>query len=89
MSPLEKVRAELLRYEHPLVEFAAEETEAGVELLIRLKDGRPGVHTWRGPVHPRDIAHPQFAWSFQRFLYDCLHDYMVELFIRTPEMRTS
>ncbi len=83
------VRAELLRYEHPLVEFAAEETHAGVELVIRLKDGRPDVHAWRGVVHPRDIAHPQFAWSFQRFLYDCLHDYMVELFTRTPEMRTS
>lgn len=88
MTPLEKVRAELSRYEHALVEFSAEETSSGIELEIRLKQSPLEAHAWRTPVHPRDIAHPQFAWSFQRFLYDCLHDYLVELFIRTPQMRT-
>lgn len=89
MSPLEKVQAELRRYEHPLVDFAARETPSGgVELVISLKQSRPDVHTYYAPVHPRDIDHPQFPWSFQRYLYDCLHDYLVELFVRTPQTRT-
>jgi hypothetical protein len=36
----------------------------------------------------RHIAHPQWSWTFQRFLSHCLHDYLVELFVRTPETRT-
>lgn len=89
MSPLEKVQAELRRYEHALLEFAARETPSGgVELVITLKESRPGVHTYYAPVHPRDIDHPQFPWTFQRYLYDCLHDYLVELFVRTPQTRT-
>lgn len=89
MSPLEKVQAELRRYEHALMELAARETASGgVELVISLKQSLPGVHTYYAPVHPRDIDHPQFAWSFQRYLYDCLHDYLVELFVRTPQTRT-
>ena len=39
------------------------------------------------PVHERDIEHPQFAWTFQRYLYDCMHDYLVEMFLRTPQNR--
>jgi hypothetical protein len=41
------------------------------------------------PLHARDLAHPQFPWTFQKFLYDCLHDYMIELFIRTPTNRDA
>lgn len=86
MTDVEKVRAEIARYEHALLAFAAEETATGVELVISLKEQRPGVHTYRAPLHPRDIAHPQFPWTFQRYLYDCMHDYLVELFERTPQM---
>ncbi len=89
MSPVEKVQAELRRYEHAVVDFAVRETASGgVELVIRLKQSRPHVHTYYAPVHPRDIDHPQFPWTFQRYLYDCLHDYLVELFVRTPQTRT-
>ena len=35
------------------------------------------------------VESSQFAWSFQRYLYDCLHDYMVELFSRTPQSRDA
>jgi len=85
MAPVEKVRAELARYEHLLLDFAAEETPRGVELVIRLKQPVDGAPVYRAPLHPRDIAHPQFAWSFQAILYNCLHDYLCELFVRNPQ----
>lgn len=85
MTPIERVRTELARYEHLLLDFDAEETPAGVELVIRLKADVPGAHVYRAPLHPRDIAHAQFPWTFQKYLYDCLHDYLCEMFTRNPQ----
>ena len=45
------------------------------------------VHTYYFELHPRDLDHPQFEWTFQRQLYDCLHDYLVEMFVRTPQSK--
>ena len=87
MTDLEKVLTETARYEHALLEFSAREHNDTVELVIRLKDDSLGLHTYYAPVHARDIEHPQFPWTFQRYLYDCMHDYLVELFLRTPQMR--
>jgi hypothetical protein len=87
VDDLEKVRRELERYEHPLVEFSAVENGGGIELVIRLRHMVPGIHIYRAPLHARDIASPQFAWTLQRYLYDCLHDYLVEMFVRTPQSR--
>lgn len=84
---LAKVRAELTRYEHALVDFSAREKNGSVELVIALKDNQLGLHTYYAPLHPRDIDHPQFPWTLQRYLYDCLHDYLVEMFLRTPQSR--
>ena len=47
----------------------------------------PDLHTYYAPIHARDIEHPQFAWTFQRYLYDCMHDYLVEMFVQTPQNR--
>lgn len=88
MTDLEKVRGELARYEHLLLDFDAEQTSSGVELIIRLRAPLDGAHVYRAPLHPRDIAHPQFPWTFQRYLYDCMHDYLCELFVRNPQERT-
>jgi hypothetical protein len=85
--PLEKVEAELSRYEHALVNFSAREHNGSVELVIELKDNSLGLHTYYAPLHTRDIDHPQFEWTLQRYLYDCLHDYLIEMFIRTPQTR--
>lgn len=88
MSALEKVETELRRYEHALVEFSAREREDGsIELVIEMKNRGLGLHTYYAPLHPRDIEHPQFTWTLQRYIYDCLHDYLVEMFIRTPQTR--
>ena len=89
MTHLEKVLAETRRYEHPLLAFSARERNSGIELVIAMKDGPGGVHTYYAPVHTRDIDHPQFEWTFQRYLYDCMHDYLVEMFVHTPQSRDA
>ena len=86
---LDKVRGELARYEHALVQFSAREKNGAIALVIGLKDNSLGLHTYYAPLHQRDIDHPQFPWTLQRYLYDCLHDYLVEMFIRTPQSRNS
>lgn len=85
MLPIDRVRSELARYEHLLLAFDAGESPSGIELVIRLKADVPGAHVYRAPLHPRDIAHPQFPWTFQKYLYDCLHDYLCEMFVRNPQ----
>jgi hypothetical protein len=90
VTPLEKVARELERYEHPLFEFAARERNGAIELLIRPKvfPAEPvGGHIYSASVHMHDIEHSQFPWNFQRHLYDCLHDYVVEMFTRSPQNR--
>lgn len=90
-SNLEKVLQELEKYEHPLFHFSAREKGEAVELVIAFRDelakGDLGLHTYYFELHPRDLAHPQFPWTFQRQLYDCMHDYLVEMFTRTPQMK--
>jgi hypothetical protein len=82
---LERVRAQLELYQHPLLEFAAQPKGEAVEVIIQFKDPPVPVHTYYFEMHPRDLDHPQFEWTFQRQLYDCLHDYLIEMFVRTPQ----
>jgi hypothetical protein len=90
VTPLEKVNAEIARYEHALMEISSREKPNGeIELVIELRNRPPGLHVYYAPLHRRDIESAQFPWQFQRYLYDCLHDYMVELFVRTPQSRDT
>ena len=84
---LERVLAQLAFYEHPLLDFDARAKGEGVEVVIRFKDPAVQVHTYYFDLHPRDLDHPQFPWTFQRQLYDCLHDYLIEMFVRTPQVK--
>jgi len=84
---LERVQRQLRLYEHPLVEFDAREKGEGVELIIRPRFTDPPVHTYYFELHPRDLDDPQLEWTLQRQIFDCLHDYMVEMFLRTPQHR--
>ena len=70
---LERVLAQLRLYEHPLLDFGATVKGEGVEVSIQLKHCTVPVHTYLFEMHPRDLDHPQFEWTFQRQLYDCLH----------------
>lgn len=81
----EIVRRELLRYEHPLFEFSARAAAEGVEVEIRLRPEDPAVHRYVFLLRPREIQHKQFPWGLQKQLYDCLHDYVIEMFTRNPQ----
>jgi hypothetical protein len=84
MTPLETVNAELEKYEHPFFEFVARPKGEEVELCIRSKI--PGVLNpeYRISFNERDLNSSQFPWTFQRLLYSCLTDYIVELFTKSP-----
>lgn len=83
----EKVRRELARYEHPLFDFEARGAGDGVEVQIRFKPPELEVHTYTMQLRPREIEGSQFPWSFQKQLYDCLHDYVIEMFTRNPQLQ--
>ena len=86
---LDRVLSQLRLYEHHLLTFSARAKRDGVEVIIQFKDESVPVHTYYFDLHPRDLDGPQFEWSFQRQLYDALHDYFVEMFIRTPQDRAD
>jgi hypothetical protein len=86
---LQRVLDQLRLYEHPLLAFAAHPSGEGVEVTINFRNPSVPVHTYAFNVHPRDLDHPQFEWSFQKQLYDCLHDYLIEMFTRTPQSRAE
>lgn len=88
MSDLaEKVRVELARYEHPLFDFGARPAADGVEVEIRFKPAGVVVHEYKFLLRPREIEHAQFPWMFQKQLYDCLHDYIIEMFTSNPQRK--
>jgi hypothetical protein len=82
---IDKVRRELARYEHPLFDFVARPATEGVEIEIRYKPASTEVHNYIFHLRPREIEHGQFPWTFQKQLYDCLHDYVIEMFTRNPQ----
>jgi len=86
---LEKVKRELTRYEHPLFDFDAHPASGGVQVEIRFRPAGVKVHTYYFLLQPREIEHSQFPWSFQRQLYDCLHDYVIEMFTRNPQRQDA
>jgi hypothetical protein len=81
------VLEQLRLYEHPLLNFDARPKDEAVEVVISFKNPAVPVHTYLFQLHPRDLDSPQFEWTFQRQLYDSLHDYFIEMFTRTPQSR--
>ena len=84
MTPLEIVNAELAKYEHPFFEFSARPNGNDVELCIRSRDPQVLNPEFRMTFAERDLTSSQFPWTFQRLLYGCLTDYIVELFTKNP-----
>jgi hypothetical protein len=83
LSSLEKIQAELRRYEHPLFEFSAVEHPNGVQVVISLKvENLLAPYTFVIPH--RDLNDPRYGWRFQNLLFNYIHDYMIEAFTRTP-----
>ena len=84
MTLLETVFEEIRKYEHPFFDFTAHEKEDGVELCIRSKIPNVLNPEYRITFLERDLKSTQFPWTFQRLLYSCLTDYVVELFTKCP-----
>lgn len=83
---LQRVCQQLSRYEHPLFEFEARDISSGVEVTVRLKVRGVYDDVYRLCLRPREIEARGFEWEFQRQLYNCLHDYLVEMFTRSPHI---
>ncbi len=83
---LAKVNEQLSRYAHPLFEWEARSISSGVEVLLRLKVQGLYDEPYRLRLKPREIESRAFEWDFQRQLYNCLHDYLVEMFTRSPHI---
>jgi len=86
VSRLEKVTRELSRYEHPLFEWKAIEIGENVEVTVSVKSAVADVHEYRFLLKPREVDARAFEWDFQRLLYNYLHDYLVEMFTRSPHI---
>jgi arsenate reductase (thioredoxin) len=84
-SLVAKVTVQLGQYEHPLFVFSARPAGENVEVLIHFQPPRPSIHTYSFTLRPREIENSQFPWTFQKQLYDCLHDYVIEMFTRNPQ----
>ena len=84
---LSRVEKELARYEHPLFEWHAQVVDKGIEVIVQLK--QQGVHDdpYRFQLIPRELEAKAFQWDFQRQLYNYLHDYLVEMFTRSPQIK--
>jgi hypothetical protein len=84
MMSIERVREELAKYEHPFFDFEARQASDGVEVLIRSKIPNVLSPEYKITLAERDLQSSQFPWTFQKLLYDCLTDYIVELFTKSP-----
>ena len=84
MSSIRRVQEELEKYEHPFFDFEAREKGDAVEMVIRSRIPNVLSPEYRITLNERDIGSTQFQWTFQKLLYDCLTDYIVELFTKNP-----
>ena len=84
MDTLQRVLDEIQKYEHPFFDFTAREKDDGVELCIRSKIPNVLSPEYRITFSGRELKSTQFPWTFQKLLYDCLTDYVVELFTKSP-----
>ena len=60
------------------------DTTDGVEMRIHSRFPDVLSPTYKITLHERDLQSSQFPWTFQKLLYDCLTDYIVELFTKSP-----
>jgi len=84
---LARVTRELNRYEHPLFQWTARAADKGIEVIVSLKYRGIYDDPYRFYLTPRELEARAFEWDFQRQLYNYLHDYLVEMFTRSPQIR--
>lgn len=86
---VERVERELGRYEHPLFRFSTQASGSRVTLAIDLRESLGIQYPCEFTLHDREIENPQFPRTFQKLPYDRLDDFIVEMFERNPQMRTT
>src|SRR5215216_7261086 len=84
---LVKVESELSRYEHPLFEWRAESSSRGVKVIVELKYSSIHEDPYSFYLTLRELDARAFEWDFQRQLYNYLHDYLIEMFTRSPQIK--
>lgn len=82
---LDAVRAALARYEHPLFVFEPAPVGEEIHVTIRYRFETPELHTYVMQLKAREIDHSQFAWTFQKQLYDSIYDFVIEMFSNNPQ----
>ncbi len=82
--PLEECAEIMLR---EAAQHLSGETSLQTVYFVLYLPEAPPLEPYRFLLRPREIEHPQFAWSFQKQLYDCLHDYVIEMFTRNPQRK--
>ena len=84
---IKRVETELSRYEHPLFEWKAEQSPRGIKVVVELKYS--GIHDdpYTFYLTPRELEARAFEWDFQRQLYNYLHDYLIEMFTKSPQIK--
>jgi hypothetical protein len=84
---LSQVLRELSRYEHPLFVWEASPSDRGIKVSVKLKF--EGIHddAYTFYLLPRELEARAFEWDFQRQLYNYLHDYLIEMFTRSPQIK--
>ena len=84
---LERVQSELARYEHPLFKWSATLIGRTVRVSITLKSAEAPMDPYVFDLSDRYIDARSFQWDFQRLLYNYLHDYLVDMFTRSPHIQ--
>jgi hypothetical protein len=85
-AQLDKVNRELARYEHPLFEWEALAVSRGIQVVVRVKVPECDIEPYSFVLTPRELEARAFQWDFQRLMYNYLHDYLVEMFTRSPQI---
>jgi|SRR5215467_976123 len=83
---LDKVNRELARYEHPLFDWQAFPVSRGIQVEVHVKIPELSIDPYSFLLTPRELEARAFQWDFQRLIYNYLHDYLVEMFTRSPQI---
>ena len=86
---LDCASAQLRLYEHPLLNFSARAKGEGVEIIIKFKDESVPVHIIISTCIPAISTTRSSSGAFSANSSTHLHDYFMEMFIRTPQDRAD
>ena len=54
------------------------------KISVKGEDMHP-LYKWLTSKENNGVKDSEVTWNFQKYLYDCLHDYLCEMFVRNPQ----